>query len=518
MKFESYSSVVIIQFLRTALQLQSTTDRESTSDILPYKESKQRTMDKEFSKEVIQGLREALAQTPNNTALRLHLAQILLEQDHVIEASELLREALRARPQDLQIQVSLAEAYFRQQKLSAAQVLLDEILKSKEAPAEAHLILAQILLQLQQPGEAQSAYQKAIERNPSLQTPEFDRQFFVHVSQQLNQQSTSTQIQSTEPTTPGDHMAIPLRQPAAQDFMHDVSDLLSNASSSSEKPLISFADVGGMESIKEAIELKIIQPLRQPDLYRAYGKSIGGGLLLYGPPGCGKTHLARATAGEVQADFISVGINDILEMWLGQSERNLHEIFEQARSQRPCVLFFDEVDALGASRSDMRHSAGRQLINQFLLELDGVKYANEGLLILAATNAPWHLDTAFRRPGRFDRMIFVPPPDLNSRLSILNILLIGKPCEKLDVLALAKKTEGFSGADLKAIVDQAIEEKLKVAMKTGLAEPLRQKDLLKVAKAVRPSTREWFTSARNYALYANQSGFYDDILAYLNLK
>ena len=148
---------------------------------------------------------------------------------------------------------------------------------------------------------------------------------------------------------------------------------------------------------------------------------------MYGPPGCGKTFLSRATAGEVQARFLSVGLSDVLDMWIGNSERNLHELFQQARRNKPCVVFFDEVDALGASRSDMRHSGGRHLINQFLSELDGIEANNDGLLILAATNAPWHLDNAFRRPGRFDRIVFVPPPDQPARASIVQLMLSGKP-------------------------------------------------------------------------------------------
>src|SRR5207253_7673484 len=128
-----------------------------------------------------------------------------------------------------------------------------------------------------------------------------------------------------------------------------------------------------MDKVKEEIRLKIILPLEHPELFQAYGKKVGGGILMYGPPGCGKTHLARATAGEVKAGFLSVGINDVLNMWIGQSEHQLHELFEQARRNKPCVLFFDEVDALGASRTDMKQSAGRQLINQFLSEMDGVQ-------------------------------------------------------------------------------------------------------------------------------------------------
>jgi SpoVK/Ycf46/Vps4 family AAA+-type ATPase len=284
-----------------------------------------------------------------------------------------------------------------------------------------------------------------------------------------------------------------------------------------ERPKVDFRDVGGMEALKEEIRLKIIYPLSHAELYRAYGKPIGGGILLYGPPGCGKTHLARATAGEVKAGFIAVGINDVLDMWIGTSERNLHELFERARDNKPCVLFFDEVDALGASRSDMRTSGGRHLINQFLAELDGVESSNEGVLILAATNAPWHLDSAFRRPGRFDRILFVPPPDLPGRAAILRILCKGKPVDALDYDYLAKKAEHFSGADLKAVLDAAVEQKLREAMKAGLPKPLTTKDLMAAAAAIRPTTREWFATARNYALYSNQGGLYDDILKYLKL-
>jgi SpoVK/Ycf46/Vps4 family AAA+-type ATPase len=273
-----------------------------------------------------------------------------------------------------------------------------------------------------------------------------------------------------------------------------------------------------MEAVKDEIRVKIIYPLQHADMYEAYGKKIGGGILLYGPPGCGKTHLARATAGEVQAKFMSIGINDVLDMYIGNSEKQLHALFDQARRSKPCVLFFDEVDALGASRSDMKRSGGRHLINQFLSELDGVEANNDGVLCLAATNTPWHLDSAFRRPGRFDRVIFVPPPDQQARQEILEIQLSGKPTDSVDTKKLAAKTEDYSGADLKAIVDRAIEAKLREAVKTGLPKPILTKDLLVAAKEVRPSTREWFSTARNHALYSNEGGVYDEILDYLKIK
>jgi SpoVK/Ycf46/Vps4 family AAA+-type ATPase len=284
-----------------------------------------------------------------------------------------------------------------------------------------------------------------------------------------------------------------------------------------ERPRITFEQVGGMDSLKDEIRTKIIFPLEQPELYAAYGKAAGGGILLYGPPGCGKTHLARATAGQVRAAFLAVGINDVLDMFLGQSERNLHEFFETARRHRPCVLFFDEVDAIGANRTDLRGSAGRTVVNQFLAELDGSESSNDGLLVLGATNAPWHLDPALRRPGRFDRVLFVPPPDQPARAAILDVLLAGKPVGDVDTHAIAARTDGFSGADLRGIVDLAIEEKLRAAISDHIPRPLVTRDLLDAAKGTVPTTREWFATARNYVLYANQGGLYDAVRPYLRM-
>lgn len=181
-------------------------------------------------------------------------------------------------------------------------------------------------------------------------------------------------------------------------------------------------------------------------------------------------------------------------------------------------MFFDEVDALGASRSDMKSSNSRHLINQFLNELDGVDSDNEGLLILAATNAPWHLDPAFRRPGRFDKILFIPPPDDAAKTEILKIILANKPTEKIDFEAIAKKAKDFSGADLKALVDVVIEQKLTESFTTGKPAPITQKDLEKGLLKIVPSTKEWFATAKNYAMFANQSGLYDDILKYLKIE
>ncbi|MFG2559334.1 ATP-binding protein [Streptomyces sp. NPDC048496] len=281
---------------------------------------------------------------------------------------------------------------------------------------------------------------------------------------------------------------------------------------------VTLADVGGMHEIKERLEAAFLAPMRNPELGRLYGKSLRGGLLMYGPPGCGKTFIARAVAGELGASFMSVSINDVLDMWMGNSERNMHEVFETARRQAPCVLFLDEVDALGAKRSRMHHGGMRNTVNQLLTELDGVDGANEGVFVLAATNVPWDVDIALRRPGRLDRTLLVLPPDAPAREAILRYHLRDRPIESVDLGKLVKVTEDLSGADLAHVCESASERALLDSTRTGTVRMINMKDLLAAAKEVRPSTDPWFASARNVAMFANEGGVYDELLAYLKRK
>jgi SpoVK/Ycf46/Vps4 family AAA+-type ATPase len=440
-------------------------------------------------------IRQAINISPDNVPLRIHLADMLRQHGRNEEAEAELREALTLAPEDDSLKLALADLYYQQSKNSHALVIVEEMLKRRNSPPAARLLHARLLVRTGDIAFAISEYREATDEDETLRDLEFEERLGIDSEDPEEEEIVDGRIRQgwgaeEEPSS----IITPL-----------------------DKPETSFADVGGMESLKEEIRLKIIYPLEHADMYAAYGKSIGGGILMYGPPGCGKTHLARATAGEINSSFLSVGINEILDMWIGGSEKRLHEIFEQARRNTPCVLFFDEVDALGASRSDMRQSAGRHLINQFLSELDGVEYNNDGVLILGATNAPWHLDSAFRRPGRFDRILFVPPPDVEARAGILRIICQGKPTQNVDHEHIAKRAKDFSGADLKAVIDKAVETKLQKAMKTGVPEPLTTKDLTAAVKQVRPSTKEWFSTARNYALYSNEGGMYDDIRKFLGL-
>ncbi len=458
-------------------------------------------------------LRAALRFSPDNAPLLQHVAETLLKQGAFAEAETLFKRALSLNATGDAAHLGLASAFFQQGKHGAALVIVENVVKGPAPSPRALLLHARLALHAGEPRLASRQYQKALEADPLLLDDALEQALGNHLPRRpAPQLPTAARAPAADPTFGADSSEEHDREPLP------AGDLPADSLFELERPELAFADVGGMERVKEEVRMKIILPLRQPELFKAYGKKIGGGILMYGPPGCGKTYLARATAGEVKAGFLAVGISDVLDMWIGQSEKNLHALFEQARSHRPCVLFFDEVDALGANRTDMLKSGGRQIINQFLSELDGVATSNEGVLILAATNAPWHLDPAFRRPGRFDRILFVPPPDAPARAAILRLLLKGKPVGEIDFDALAKKTDGYSGADLKAVVDIAVEAKLREAMRAGTVQPLTGRDLLDAVKQHKPTVSDWFQTARNHALYANQSGLYDDILAYLKLS
>ncbi len=429
----------------------------------------------------IKSLREALKLSPQNIPLKQLLADLLLELNRLDEAETEYLSILRNNPtQDAK--TGLASVYFKKGKFSASIVILEELIQSGISNSQAHLLYAKSLFEENQISQSIIAYKKALELDPSSYDEDLDKNL------RITNQSNESEVTDTM-----DDRFI-------------------------KKSKINFDHVAGMNNVKKEIDLKIIKPLLHPEIYKAYGKPIGGGILLFGPPGCGKTFIAKATAGQINAKFINIALNDILDMWIGASEKNLNEIFELARNNTPCVLFIDEIDALGASRSDMKQSSGKQLINQFLMELDGINNSNEGILVIGATNTPWNMDTAFKRPGRFDRMIFVSPPDVESREALLRLKLADKPKQDIDYRKLAKKTKNYSGADINAIVDMAIEQKLESAFNSGIPKPIETKDLFEAIAIHNPTTQEWFTTAKNYALFANDSGLYDDVLSYLKIK
>ena len=247
-----------------------------------------------------------------------------------------------------------------------------------------------------------------------------------------------------------------------------------------EVPNVTWEDIGGLEETKRELQELILYPIEHPEKFHKFGMQPSKGVLFYGPPGCGKTLLAKAVANECSANFVSIKGPELLTMWFGESEANVREVFDKARAAAPCVLFFDELDSVGTARGGGHGDAGGagdRVMNQLLTEMDGVG-AKKNLFFIGATNRPDILDEALIRPGRLDQLIYIPLPDKPSRESILRAnLRKSKVAPNVSLSFVAQLTEGFSGADLtevcqraaKAAIRQSIEaeEQKKVLMKEG---------------------------------------------------
>jgi transitional endoplasmic reticulum ATPase len=441
-------------------------------------------------------LRKALAASPEDWETRSYLVTHYA----AAKAWELARACLAEAPgpptsEDDLLLSAQVEAEFDQ---GAAIRSLSSILEQNKACAGAYLQLAQIYRRQGLKEEARKKYGAATLLDETLTDPEWESW--------LGHASNSGVTPSPQPVT--SEGALASDGVSADEIAQAVKDATASAI-----PLVTFADIGGMSDVIDRIRMNIIYPFKNPEVFRKFNRKPGGGILLYGPPGCGKTHIARATAGECGATFCSIAITDVLSKWLGESERHLHEIFETARRRAPTVVFIDEIDAIGMSRGEASATVA-PIVNVLLTEMDGISSDNTNVMVLAATNAPWRVDSALRRPGRFDRVLFVPPPDASARAAILDINLRDIPNEGVDTAKIARQTEKYSGADLRALVLRASDHAILAEMKCAAGGKLTQKMLLDAAKEMRPSTAEWLETARSYASYANRSGLYDELVEY----
>lgn len=275
-----------------------------------------------------------------------------------------------------------------------------------------------------------------------------------------------------------------------------------------------FSDVGGMEELKETMKKNIVYPLIDKDLAKEYGIKIGKGILLYGPPGCGKTYIMKAVAGECKVNFINLKISDILSMWVGNSEKAVTTLFQTARKYAPCIIFIDEIDALGGERAGFE-TAGwyRMTLDQLLTEMDGIE-ENEGVLVVGATNAPYFIDPALLRSGRFGKFIYVPPPDSSSRKEIFKVCMKGKPVGEIDYDLLAKMTGGFSSADIKNICDEAAMIPWGEALKTKKKRKINMNDLKLAINEKRPTLDIWYEAVEKQLRKGSEKIFselFDDL-------
>jgi AAA+ superfamily predicted ATPase len=427
---------------------------------------------------LLRSLRAAVAGNPDDVPLRLHLAGLLLDGGKADEAVAHIGSALQRVPNSPEARAMMARAMAVQAK-------------QRQDPDRA--VQSGHLHPVEQP-------QPTVPARPARHHRAGDEPTERHSFNWIAAESQFAGV----PTPYVDGGTAPLGAP----ILFDV-----------EPAQVRLSDVGGMTEVKQRLNAAFLAPMRNPELRRMYGKSLRGGLLLYGPPGCGKTFLARAIAGELGARFLSVTLADVLDMWVGSSERNLHDLFAEARRAAPCVLFLDELDALGHKRSQLRSSAAqRGTVNQLLSELDGVTQGNEGVFVLAATNHPWDVDSALRRPGRLDRMLLVLPPDPPAREAILRYHLRDRPVAGVNLRELAKRTEDYSGADLAHLCETAAERALLESARTGKARKIGMRDFEGALSEVRPSTGAWLSVARNVAMFGNADGSYDDLQRYLKRR
>lgn len=432
---------------------------------------------------LIRELLAAVERTPDVVELRLHLAELLVARGRHAEALTHCGVALNqdpANPKALHLVQQCSAA------LAAPAADASMPVDSFDAPPQ----------QSQDQGEDRSVEdcsgEERFVEDPVVEQPEFDW--------------SAAESEVADIPTPA--------------FVSEPPDVVDDNDVDVVAPsTVRLADIAGMDEVKRQLELSLLGPLRNPEIAKAFELGARGGLLLYGPPGCGKTFIAKAISGELGAKFYPVGVVDVMHHWFGDSERALHEVFETARRNAPCVLFFDEVDALGHRRSGVSATSGlRTLVNALLAELDSATSSNEGVYVLGATNSPWDVDPALRRPGRFDRMIFVGLPDLAARSAIVRLHLRDKPVAGIDPMAVARRTEGMSGADLAHICDTATRFAMQESMRTGQIMPVRMADLDRAAAQVRPSAGPWFDIARNVVEFSNTDGSYDDLARYLRRK
>ncbi len=256
-----------------------------------------------------------------------------------------------------------------------------------------------------------------------------------------------------------------------------------------EKPEIGFKNVAGLNEIKEKIKDLIITPFLYPEIAKKWKVRTGGGILLYGPPGTGKTLLAKAVAGELDADFFYMKASDIMSKWVGESEKRIATLFEKARESRRAVIFIDEIDALLPKRTGQTSTVMRRVVPQFLAELDGLDTKNDKILFMAATNVPWEIDPAVLRPGRFDFKFYVPLPDFEARKKIFELNLDVPKEEDFDFNLLADMAKGYSGADIKFVCEEVKRLMFKREIE-GRKSILGTDDVITILQSINPSIDE----------------------------
>lgn len=445
-------------------------------------------------------LRQQVEAAPRDAALWYEYANCCLEDWALDEARGAYEKVLEIEPANMSAQLELARTYYLSGNSSAALVRCESVLQREPYHGAAMLLMARVFFHDGDMDSARIWLRRARVLDVNLRDVALERELAdgsamdVTEGDQLQHRSQSQRGQSGQ----SEDGEMRRRGEDDQDLFSDLDDGGWEEAFAVEdfpKPSLKYADVYGHEEAKTELGMKIVHPVKHPKLFAKYGKTVGGSVLIYGPSGCGKTMLAKATAGEVGARLFSISPHQLLDMYVGGSERNLHHLFELARRDSPAVIYIEEIDILVAGRNRQRGSSfanQRGLLQQLLVELDNSDGKNEGVLIIGATSAPWNVDQAVRRPGRFDRALFIAPPEEAVRAQLLEHLMKSKPQGEIDYALIAERTRDFTVADLEVLVEHAIDRSLLNAMKTGEVIPLQTADFIEAVGSIRPSAPEWF--------------------------
>ena len=288
-----------------------------------------------------------------------------------------------------------------------------------------------------------------------------------------------------------------LNKPQLVDFVYESGHEEADTQKTEQKPAlgkktvngITFDDIAGLEEAKRAFKEKVVLPLEHRELYEKYGKKVGGGILLYGLPGTGKTLFAEAASHETNALFIPIKCSDIKSKWYGESEANVKNIFNKARKAKKAIIFFDEFEAIGAKRTDSSDNGNNDLVPQILAEMQGVGTSKNDsmIVVIAATNKPWMIDSAFLRPGRFDEKIYIPLPDSEARKKMFELKLKGIPQADLDYSYLAEISDGFNGADIGAFCEKLKMLAIQKNIETNIESPISMTEVEQVREVIKSS-------------------------------
>lgn len=460
--------------------------------------------------ELIDSLTQAVRSAPDAVPLRLHLAELLLADGQRDRAFAELGQVLAQDPQNARALELLgvgvaspgapdaAGAADQADPVPAGPASADP---AQTAPAEADPATTE-------PATATDPAAAAAPAPPAAGTDGID---WTRLEEEVGVEIAPPFVgRSGDADDPKEHIRIPT---AGEGEVQENEE-------APPEPDVTLADIGGLDHVKDRLRVAFLEPMRNPEIAKVFSKGLRGGLLLYGPPGTGKTFIARAVAGELGARFFTATMADILNSFIGDSEKAVRAIFGYARRHAPCVLFLDELDAIGGRRSGFGAHASwmRSVVNQLLVEMDGVGSDNDGVFILAAMNHPWDVDEALMRPGRFDRVVLVPAPDAPARAAILQLSLEGRPIAGIDLDDLVRRTEGYSGADLTHLVSTAAEKAMTESIASGEIRPVDMNDLHAALEEVKPSIGPWMQAARNVVNFSNEDGRWDDLRTYLEAE